>query len=286
MKFDKETFSRHRFWFSLGGFVLLWAVALFTVKATAGPKIKEVKKKNNDDPNAALDTGSKDPKNDTFWKPWDEFTDFLKSRIAVVHGNAWKLQDQRITFPGSRRQPLDKWWAEADKFDDWFKRINEGPGSDAARDEYRNELYRKQFDDLYRQIGGPKDEKDINLGKMLYPVEFKGGTEGFKTMMAPTSGSGGGGGGIGRGERGMGRPMGPGGRGEGGPAGGRGIDGVFTRRPTPDEIWYAQEDFWIKSEMLYTVRRTLAAVGKMTREEPGFWANLGEAVHAVHADRG
>src|SRR5260370_1086715 len=133
MKFDKETFSRHRFWFSLGGFVLLWAVALFTVKATAGPKIKEVKKKNNDDPNAALDTGSKDPKNDTFWKPWDEFTDFLKSRIAVVHGNAWKLQDQRITFPGSRRQPLDKWWAEADKFDDWFKRINEGPGVRVAR---------------------------------------------------------------------------------------------------------------------------------------------------------
>jgi hypothetical protein len=288
MKLDKETFSKQRFWFALGGFVLLFLIALFTAKASVPGKIQAEKKK-YDEPNAGLDKETKgDPKNDSFWKPWDAQADFLKGRISVVHGDAWKLQNERIKFPGSQRVKLDEWWTSAEKFEDWYKRINEGTGSDAARDDYRDRLYKQQFYDLDRQLR-PEDKAtkpaDINLAKMLSPVEFKGGLEGFSTMMAPTIGTatGGGFGPPGPGERRGGAPMIGAREGAGPGAGGRGIDNFFTRRPTPEEVWYAQEDFWVKSEMLYAVRRTLDSVGKMTREEPGFWANLGQ--QAQYPDR-
>jgi hypothetical protein len=280
MKFDKETFSRHRFWFSLGGFVLLWLIGFVTVTASAPGKIKGEKKK-YDDPSTGLDKQQKDvAKNESFWDPYDKQAEFLKSRIAVVHGDAWKLQEPKIRFPGSNRQPLDKWWANADKFDDWYKRIKEGPGKDAALDEYRDRLYRQQFDDMYRQLRGTEEKEINNLANILDPVEFKGGSEGFKTMMAPTLGSGAAAG-SGPGERNPRAVAPPANRGAA--PGGRSIDGFFTKRPSADEVWYAQEDFWIKSEMLYAVRRTLIGAGKMTREEPGFWANLGE--QAQHPDR-
>ena len=36
---------------------------------------------------------------------------------------------------------------------------------------------------------------------------------------------------------------------------GRKLSAFFTKTPTPEEVWYAQEDFWVKSELLDAIRR-------------------------------
>jgi hypothetical protein len=162
-------------------------------------------------------------------------------------------------------------WTSAPSWADWKTKFSEGSASVNARTDYRDKLYRKQFDDLYRSITGSA-EAAPKLDRILAPVEFKNGEAGFKTMMAPTLGVAG---------AARGRPAPAPGVGAG--AGGRDIDTFFEKPPLVEECWYAQEDFWVKSEMLNAVRRTLDAVGKFSREEKGFWSSVGHL--AEHPDR-
>jgi hypothetical protein len=282
MKFDKETFSRHRFWYALGAFLLVWFIGWMTVRVSGSSQNKTVKDKFDTANKNITSAISGDPKTAAFWDPWLKSAQSYHDHIQVVHKAAWELQQNNIVWPESSRGLQDK-WATADTWSEWLKKFTEDPRwTTAALDDYRRRLYRLQFDQLYRRIGGP-DEKEPKLEKMLAPVEFKGGEIGFKTMMMPTVGTGGGGIGAGpgpaRGDRGP-MPMAPGAPNA---AGGRTIDDFFEKQPTAEECWYAQEDFWVKSEVLWAVKRTLDAVGKFSREEHGFWANVGHL--AEHPDR-
>ena len=67
----------------------------------------------------------------------------------------------------------------------WKKAFEDEKVSNRLRDRIRLGLYKEQFHD-------PEKAPQRSFFKMVAPVEYKGGLDGFKTMMAPTAGTGGG----------------------------------------------------------------------------------------------
>ena len=273
MKLDKELISRQRFWFCLGGFVLVWLIGLLTINVSASGQIK-TRQDAYDSANKAIDNQRMgDPKNPNFWLPWEEVAKIFHHEAGVVHERATEIQKKLIILPNSERVKFQEDYDAAASTMDFRKRIEKDRDSTKDREDIKARLFKQQYVDLYNRINGTK-EKDPRLDRILAPVEFNavsnatgtvGSAEvGFKTIMMPTLES------------------------KTRVAGvidstGRTIDEFFEKTPSVEECWYAQEDFWLKSEILFAVRRTLDSVGKFNREETGLWSKLG--YRAEHPDQ-
>jgi hypothetical protein len=261
MKFDKDTLIRQRFWVGLGVFVLLWTILILTTWSRGPSAVKEVK-----EPADKATTAMKglSPKNENYWAPLDKTKAFYDSQIGGVWMTAWLSQKPWITWPESTQK--DKFdpaiiWEKAQNFEEW-KKLFEDP-----------EIYVRitgRFPELYRDEFYDEKTPAKSFFKQVEPVEFKGGLDGYKAMMAPTAGNASASlGAVGPGRPGLGAPGAniPG----AGQAGGRTIDNCFPKKPSCAECWYAQEDYWIKREMMNAVKRTLEATGKCVHEDRGFW---------------
>jgi hypothetical protein len=249
-KFDKDTLIKHRFWIMLGTTGLLvficWLVLVFSSSGAAE------KKKFNDTLESVKKLEQSKPKNKKWIDPWVEYGDKFTAQKDGVWKQGWETQLDMYTWPSRDKARFDKiLWYDQDV----------GPDSIEARKTFGKTLYVSQFD---------------GLEKLVRPVEFNGGDAGFKTIMGPASSGKGGGGPL------PGGPMMPGGspggkmKGFGGPGGEGGgfpgsspsssssnasFDSVFASYdqtpPTMEEIWLAQEDFWVKRELLKIVRAAL-----------------------------
>jgi len=250
MKMDKEALVKHRFWLILGVFGLLWFIGFLTVSFGAAGPIAEAIKKYTTTDKKTTGPAQKEPKNDNFYKPWIAYGDKFTKHKDVVWEQAWNLQKSLVTFPSSGTAPtLQKIWDDARSFQDWKVAVSQEPHSTTARTEYRQRLYLSQF-------GG--------LEELVIPVEFKGGKSGFETLLVPANNPVAAAGGPGGGRPNL--PFGVGGGGAN--ASSKTIANLLVETPSVEELWLAQEDFWVKRELLRAVKSTLEEVGRMVRFEP------------------
>jgi hypothetical protein len=293
MKFDAENLLKNAFWLLLGGFVLFWIAAIVFFKfgpAEAFAKGGDALKKTREESDAAA---KKTPRNyDTYTKPWEERAKEFKGIKEKVWAEAWALQNpEDAKVKGANRGKDLATWPRSSN--DKIKEELNYPGAQTSdRDiadylrQYRDKLYIGQFlakDSDGRVVKDPRDmfkDKDAYLDVLIAPIEFKGLRDGFETIMAPTTGSAMSGVGadrapIGGGERfrggpgpGPGRPAGPAGPNGPNGQGGGSITSLWEGRrlPTFEEVFLAQEDFWIKRDLLDVIREARDSAARMPAE--------------------
>lgn len=135
MKLDKETIVKHQFWFLLGSYLLVWVIAMFWLKVAAGGPIEDVKKK-YDTSDKNLKTASRDPVNvRTFCPPWKDFGKTFDGHKRVIWTKAWNYQNGMFDWPKEFLDKHDMSTFQADLSHD-------------ERDQFKNDLYKKEIDDL------------------------------------------------------------------------------------------------------------------------------------------
>jgi hypothetical protein len=267
-KVDKDTLIKNRFWIMLAAAVLLllvcWLVLLLSSAGADQQKKYEAMLKK------VQDNAKQQPKNMQWKTPWEVYGKTFTDQKEAVWKKAWDKQADMYIFPAD--DPVAR-WTDVRYYDDEV-----GPDSNEARKHYAKDEYHNQFK---------------GLDKFVAPVEFNGGEAGFAQIMGPAGGSGGAagsggkpnflgklggipGGPPGSGPGKMSPSAGPGGGpnfpgmpggGSGAPSGGTtSIDSVFASGtvPTMEEIWLAQEDFWVKREMLKIIREALDTYSRFT----------------------
>jgi hypothetical protein len=93
-KLDKETLQKNRFWIGLGGFGLIWLIALIVLlcsgDSSGEEKIKAAKKKVDD---------IKNPKNANHLKPLEQKYQVLNKQKDLVWAQAWDAQKEMMQWP-------------------------------------------------------------------------------------------------------------------------------------------------------------------------------------------
>jgi hypothetical protein len=191
MKLDQEIVVKHQFWFLLGGYFLVWFIAILWMKFTYPDEIQKLQgdyKKATDGVKQAQSAG---PVNvATFLPPWEKETkDFSDHKLAIWQ-SAWDYQKGMYDWPT-----------------DWVKKYDmtnpAAPLSADDRTEYKDKLYPNQIEFLR-----------TNAPKWLNPVELK---DGFDSVFNPLTKK------------------------------------DWKEIPTREEVWLAQEDYWVKRELLVVV---------------------------------
>ncbi len=254
MRFDKDALIKHHFWILLALFVLLWGASVAMIKASdAG----DAKKKDFEAAKTGITgAGAKGVKNAKFNEPWQKYGARYLGEKNKLWADAWELQKDLYTWPSSQAAPLDQLKYPDDEIK-YHWRIT-----------YKNELWTTQYK---------------NLEKVVAPVEFVGGTPGFEKIIVPGKGglqAVGGGGGAGFRGRNVGAA----------PAAGPGelaaLEGYWKSVPTEEECWLAQEDFWVKRELLYIIRDAVHNVGRLHEDkEAAKGKPLPEGIAARHVFR-
>ncbi len=195
MKLDQETVVKHQFWFLLGGYFVLWLIAILWMKFTFPGEIEKLHndyKAKTDGVNSALSAG---PVNTaTFIPPWDNETKEFSDHKGVIWGQAWYFQEGMYDWPAG--------WAK--KYGGMITPQVQISSDD--KNEYKDKLYPNQIKEL----------RDT-APKWLNPVELK---DGFDNVFQPKK--------------------------------------DWRETPTREEIWLAQEDFWVKRELLIVVYQAMA----------------------------
>jgi hypothetical protein len=189
MKLDKETVVKHQFWFLLGGYLLVWLIAVMWLKFAAAGPIKDVRDK-FDSTKKNLETAKQSPVNTrTFLPPWEAYRNTFEGHKQVIWNDAWKLQVGMYDWP--------------------FNKDMSTPQTElipSEREDFKRSLYPDQVKTL--RDWAPK---------LLSPVEMAGG---FDALFKPQE---------------------------------------WKEVPTREECWLAQEDYWVKRELLYVVSGAVAA---------------------------
>ena len=190
-KVDKEALKKNIFWIALGGFFVLWLVALLSV-LVSGDQSKEKAWK---DAVSGIDAASKSPKNQSFYEPWDKYGEAASSHKDKVWEAGWQQQKDIYTWPVGMEVLL--------------KYPTDSFGTTPRDDLDRRSKFR---DDYLTQF--------VGLDSVINPAVFSGG-----------------------------------------------FDKVFPkqvwdrfRAPAREEIWLAQEDFWVRREMLNIVVEAMNGV--------------------------
>ena len=272
MRVDKEVLIKQHFWILLGLFLILWFVCVALIKTSAA----DIGTKAKTDFTAARDAikgaEGKAPKNASFNTPWNDYGAAYKGQKEKVWKDAWQVQKDMFDWP-SRDEPncrLNRLQFPDDEL------------SFPERIAYREELWKSQF---------PKVDAD------MVPIEFAGGPAGYTRIMMPVPGGGGaaaataapapapgfGGGGLLSSMR------------ESEPARGPAVpapaptetpsgawDNFWQRVPTSEEMWLAQEDFWMKRELLHVIRDAVATVARFKEVADDQDKNMPEGIVGRH----
>lgn len=236
MKVDKDAILKQKFWILLGVCALLWLICLSVLYANGGGPADEAKKSYDTAKKAISNfTGANRPKNDSFLPPWQADIKQFEQHKNTVWRSAWDGDKEGDTPPGQQRWEGQKgmytWPSSAEYplntellYPDQMKADGTTPVLDVNRREW------------FKTKAGYASQFDVLVNELmgdrerpdpdkpLGVVAFKGG---FDAIMQP-------------------------------------IDWESSQRP-PDieECWLAQEDFWVKRELLYTVRDALSLASAM-----------------------
>lgn len=210
MTIDKETLIKHRFWISLGVFVLLWLVGVILIPTVQGSNNAGLEKKFDSSKKGV--EGINDPKTEKFQEPLKQKEAELKKQKDKVWAQAWEPQANFMAWPEGGTAQLSGKLSKA-YFGDWI-RLDD-------RSEYGSSLYKKYLDSL-------------QLSEMVKPVEFDNG---WRNVIHPVSG------------------WDP------------------DRPPTVEECWLAQEDLWVKRELLSIIQETLDSVRIFKEYKPPLGAS-------------
>jgi hypothetical protein len=251
MRVDKELLIKQHFWILLALFLILWLVAVVMIKtsaAAAGGKAKS-----DFDSSKAGITGAegKSSKNDTFNAPWNEYGKTYRGQKEKVWGDAWNIQKDMFDWPYNSETPLN----ELKYYDDKIEYNHMVT--------YKDDLWKKQY---------------MHLEDMVAPVPFAGGYSGFVRIMTPGFS------GI------SGAPGGPSAPAVGGPGESTAAetavwDNFWQRLPTEEECWLAQEDFWVKRELLRIIHDAVENVARFTEVKDEKKAELPQGIYARHLFR-
>jgi hypothetical protein len=146
MKFNKETLQKHGFWIGLGGFGVLWLVALMITMFSGDDAAKKAW-----DAAVAAVSGVKNPKTKEWQIPWNQHGDKFRSKKDEAWQSAWKVQAGMYNWPDGMGVNLlypDDAWGQSPERD-----IEE-------RTKYRSTFYPQQFAGLEERVA---------------PVQFEGG---------------------------------------------------------------------------------------------------------------
>jgi hypothetical protein len=192
-KADKDALKKNVFWIALGGFVVLWLIAVVCVMLSGDP----TKKKAWEDAKQGIDKAGEKPKNEKFYEPWDKYGESASGHKDEVWKAGWLQQKDIYTWPANMKvrptYPTDV--------------FGSNPKDDLdRRSEFRDD-YKTQF-------------ADQGLDTLISPAVYRGGFE----AVVPKQ--------VWHGEQ----------------------------APTREEIWLAQEDFWVRREMLNIVIEAMNAV--------------------------
>ena len=244
MKVDKDALLKQKFWILLGVFALLWLICLSALYANAGgplDKAKDDYKKANDA--ITKFTGVNRPKNDSFLPPWVEHGKRFDEHKKTVWKVAW---DGDKIGEGDPSGPL-RWqgqksmytWPSSNEFplqaELLYPDSTKADGKTPAFDVDRRQWY-KTNDAYARQFellyAELKGHREKpTLDAPFGAVDFKGG---FDAVMQPVDWT------------------------------------KSTRPPDIEECWLAQEDFWVKREVLYNVRDALALAARFDLVDADF----------------
>ncbi|HZY89736.1 MAG TPA: hypothetical protein VFE78_33250, partial [Gemmataceae bacterium] len=215
MKLDKETVVKHQFWFMLGGFTLLWIVALSTLKLMASGPIAAKRAAYDKAVTDVKGAQAKKPKNPaTFLPPWEEHAKLFRSKRDTIWEAAFRLQNPE------GQQPFETWPNVGG-----MSRLFYPDDLMDLRDieEFKTHSYIDQFNDI---------------DKTVAPTELAGG---WAAIMTPQT---------------------------------------WTKTPSREECWLAQEDLWVKSELLRVVKAVNDSVALFRPVEVKAGEKLPEGVPA------
>jgi hypothetical protein len=232
MKMDKDALLKQKFWILLGVFALLWIVCLSMVVVNAGGPIEE-KKKDYEAAKAAVVKNSH-PKNASFLPPWEKYG----ARFTKHKNEVWKIawngdKPDETLAPGKKR-----WEGQGGMYDwphdsahplDKVLLYPDSPFDVPLREWYKTkDAYGKEFNDvqLELQSDGTTAVKGLPPPGPLGAVVFKGG---YDNLMKPLDFE----------------------------------SSALTRTPDNEECWLAQEDFWVKRELLYVVRDAMSMAARL-----------------------
>jgi len=141
MKLDKETVVKHQFWFLLGGYLLVWIIAVFWLKFSAAAAIDTVRK-DFEGTDKDLKAERQSPVNTrTFVPPWEAYRNVFEKHKQVIWGEAWKLQLGMYDWPFNKEMPSPQ-----------------AVLSDSEREAYKRTLYPdqiKQLREVSKSVLGP-----------------------------------------------------------------------------------------------------------------------------------
>jgi hypothetical protein len=230
-KIDKDALMKQKFWILLGVFALLWIVCLSFIAVNAGGPVKEAK----DSYNAAKDAVAKypTPKNESFLPPWRKYgATFTKHKNEV-----WKIAwvgdpvKEGETLPAGQK----RWEGQGGMYDwphdqehplDTVLLYPYSPFEVRLREWYKTkDAYGQQFTAVQQALQGTPPPTGQPPASPLGAVTFKGGFDG---VMKPVD-----------------------------------FEATTTHTPDAEECWLAQEDFWVKRELLYVVQNALAMAARL-----------------------
>jgi hypothetical protein len=227
-KIDKDALMKQKFWILLGVFALLWIVCLSFIAVNAGGPVEEAKK-SYDAAKAAV-AKYPTPKNDSFLPPWRKYgATFTKHKNEV-----WKIAwvgdpvKEGETLPAGQK----RWEGQGGMYD-WPSNADH-PLNDLLR--YPSSPFEVPLREWYKT-------KDA-YGKEFETVRLELVGTPPPNGQAPTS------------------PLGA-------VTFKGGFDGVMKpvdfpdRTPDVEECWLAQEDFWVKRELLYVVQNALSMAARL-----------------------
>jgi hypothetical protein len=229
MKMDKDALVKHKFWVLLGVYALLWIICLSFIAVNAGGPVDEAKK-NYDAAKAAVVKYPR-PKNATFLPPWQKYGDTFTKHKNEVWKVAW-FGDQvkpGETLPAGQRRwegqgGMYTWPSDENHPLDKLLLYPDSPFENRLREWYKTKnAYGKEFEEVRvaLQPDGTESAKGTPADGPLGAVAFKGG---YDNVMKP-------------------------------------IDfeaATASRTPDAEECWLAQEDFWVKRELLIVVSDALS----------------------------
>jgi hypothetical protein len=163
MKFDQETVVKHQFWFLLGGYLLVWLVAVLWLWSAAGGMI-ETAQKNYKDASSAVKTAQGSAVNvATYLPPWKEEYEKINHHKVEIWSAAFGGQAGMYDWP---KEWLDKYNGMTD------------PNVQLETDDknnYKDKLYPEQVNSLRKYAP-----------LWIDPVEFK---DGFDNVFKPMTSS-------------------------------------------------------------------------------------------------
>jgi hypothetical protein len=268
MRFDKEMLIKHHFWILLGVYFVLILVVFVLINMASADVGGKAKTEFENAKSAIGKAAGQKPKNSKFDEPWIKYGQVYKGQKDRVWKEAWEGQ-----------QALFEWPPREGNVDFSTLKYPDDPIPHKYLATYREESWKRQFENLEAEIA---------------PVEFLGGSPTFVQIMMP--GFGGSSAGIGVQTTAPTQPSGIGGLLGGGSrpqatvaqpteADASVWDGFWKKLPTEEEVWLAQEDFWVKRELLRIIRAAVANVARFEEIKTEANKDMPQGIVARHLFR-